>query len=141
MIAALVLALVSAAPASAHGSDVLRPEAVWRAWSLDPVAVLPLLATLWLYGRGARRLWARAGGGRGLTRAQAASFVAGVTVLIVAVVSPLDALGHTLSRPTWSSTASWLRWPRRSWPSAGRVWRWRGRFPSAGGAAPGPSGR
>lgn len=96
MIAALVLALVSATPASAHGPDVLRPEAVWRAWSLDPAAVLPLLATLWLYGRGARRLWARAGGGRGLTRAQAASFVAGVTVLIVAVVSPLDALGHTL---------------------------------------------
>jgi putative membrane protein len=95
MIVALALALVGAAPASAHGPDV-GPETAWRAWSLDPVVVVPLLATLWLYGRGARHLWRRAGGGRGLSRARAASFVAGVAVLIVAVVSPLDALGQTL---------------------------------------------
>jgi putative membrane protein len=96
MIVALVLALVFAVPVSAHGPDAVRPETAWRAWSLAPIVVVPIVVTLWLYGRGARRLWARAGGRRGLTRAQAASFVAGVTVLIVALVSPLDALAGTL---------------------------------------------
>jgi len=46
------------------------------------------LAALW-YAAGVRRLWRRAGQGRGIARAQAASFGTGIALLALAVLSPL----------------------------------------------------
>jgi putative membrane protein len=83
-------------PAIAHGPDVVTPDTLWRSWSVDPLVWGLLLFALTLYGHGVRRLWTRAGGGRGVTYAAAVAFAIGAAVLTVALVSPLDALGGTL---------------------------------------------
>ena len=46
-------------------------------------------ASLW-YAAGVRRLWRRAGRGRGITLANAAAFAAGIALLALAVLSPLQ---------------------------------------------------
>lgn len=53
------------------------------------------LAALW-YAAGIRRLWHRAGQGRGIARVQAASFAAGIALLALAVVSPLHQAAERL---------------------------------------------
>ena len=52
---------------------------------------LLILAAAW-YGAGVRRLWARAGAGRGVTPWHAASFTAGMLVLAGTALAPFDAL-------------------------------------------------
>lgn len=84
------------APATAHGPDVVTPDTLWRWWNIDPLVWGLLALALTLYGHGVRRLWERAGGGRGVTYANAVAFTTGTAVLLVALVSPLDALGGTL---------------------------------------------
>ena len=56
---------------------------------------LIVLAALW-YAAGVRRLWRRAGQGRGIGRARAASFGAGMALLALAVVSPLHDVAERL---------------------------------------------
>jgi putative membrane protein len=51
---------------------------------------------MWLYGRGVARVWASAGRGHGVSRANALSFAGGIVALVIALVSPLDVLGGTL---------------------------------------------
>jgi cytochrome c oxidase assembly factor CtaG len=74
--------------------DVLVPEAVALAWSFEPMVVVPVVAAAALYLRGwaalRPRMPARFGAGR------AAAFAAGLGVVLVAVCSPIDALGHRL---------------------------------------------
>jgi len=67
-------------------------------WNFDPVVLVPLIVSAWLYGHGLRRLWSKAGLGRGVDFAQAAAFGLGWWVLAVALVSPLDDFG---SRSLW----------------------------------------
>jgi putative membrane protein len=93
---ALLLLALSAGPTSAHGPVAVQPEALWVSWSFDPWVLIPLAVAHWLYGRGVLRLWAQAGQGRGVSRANVLSFAAGEVALVVALVSPLDALGGTL---------------------------------------------
>ena len=69
---------------------------LWRWWSFDPLVVLALVLSAWLYGRGVRRLWRRAGADRGIRRWQALSFAGGWLALGIALVSPLDTLGAVL---------------------------------------------
>ncbi|MGD9616544.1 MAG: cytochrome c oxidase assembly protein [Alphaproteobacteria bacterium] len=88
--------VLTAAPAAAHGIVPIQPDALWRVWSFDPLVVVPLLIAHWAYGGGTLRLWARAGRGRGVGRRHVLSFLLGETVLVVALVSPLDQLGGTL---------------------------------------------
>jgi len=93
----LLLALaIGAEPALAHGPEPVPPEAFWRSWSFDPLVVGLLLVAFWGYGRGVRRLWTRAGLWRGIGHRHVLSFTLGQTVVIVALVSPLDRLGGTL---------------------------------------------
>ena len=72
--------------------DVLVPEAVALAWSFEPMVVVPVVAAAALYLRGwaalRPRMPERFGAGR------AAAFAAGLGVVLVAVCSPIDALGH-----------------------------------------------
>jgi putative membrane protein len=84
-----------ATPAAAH-PEALVPQDFWRAWTLDPWVLAGIGLPAWLYGRGLRALWGRAGVGRGVRTWQARCFLAGTLALIVALVSPLDALGGTL---------------------------------------------
>ncbi len=65
-------------------------------WAPD---VGPLVASLLLaaaYALGVRRIWARAGRGRGVRIAQARAFAAAIVVLLAALVSPFDAVADAL---------------------------------------------
>jgi putative membrane protein len=93
---ALVLATLMIAPAPAHVEELVTPEKLWSEWSFEPLILILLASTSWLYSRGVRRLWAKAGRGRGLSVARVLCFAGGQAALIVALVSPLDPLGGTL---------------------------------------------
>ena len=94
---AIALAVMaSPATAWAHAGSPLQPHDVWSAWTLSLPITIPLAATLLLYAIGMRALWSRAGNGRGVSAWRAAAFVAGWLALVVALVSPLHALGEVL---------------------------------------------
>lgn len=57
---------------------------------------LPGLLVAGLYQRGVWRLWARAGGGRGISFARYAAFMVGLLVLFAALLSPLEAWASQL---------------------------------------------
>ena len=80
----------------AHGLTLVPPDGIWYAWSFDPLVLVPLLLTHWLYGRGVLKLWRQAGAGRGIRRSEAACFLAGELTLVLALIWPFDALGGTL---------------------------------------------
>jgi putative membrane protein len=97
-----------------------------------------------------RRLWRKAGRDRGVQRSRAAAFAAGWLVLVVALVSPLDALGGllfsghmvqhellmvlaapllVLGRPlgvwAWGLPQRWRPWAGRCAAIAPVAWLWR----------------
>lgn len=93
---ALAAWLSFAAPVFAHGPTPLPPN-LWSAWTADPYVLVPLAIAHWLYGRGVLRLWRRAGRvPAALSRSHVALFVAGEIVLLIALVSPLEALAGAL---------------------------------------------
>ena len=95
--AALALAAtIVPAAALAHDGKPLAPHDVWSAWALDPWIVVPLALVALLYAAGLRRLWRRAGTGRGVTRAMAAAHATGWATLVLALLSPLHAMGEVL---------------------------------------------
>jgi putative membrane protein len=67
-----------------------------RDWPFEPLVVIPLALSAWLYGRGVRRLWREAGCGRGVRRWEAASFAGGWLALAVSLASPLHPWGNAL---------------------------------------------
>jgi putative membrane protein len=79
-----------------HAGRPLAPHDVWSAWSFDPLVLIALVISAWLYGRGVQRLWRRAGRGRGIRVWQAAAFTGGWFALFVAMVSPLHRMGEVL---------------------------------------------
>ena len=93
--ASLGVALVPAV-ALAHPGRPPEPHDLAGAWTWEPGVVLPLLLGAAAYAWGTRRVWARAGVGRGVRRADVARFAAGWLVLAVALVSPLHTLGSAL---------------------------------------------
>jgi cytochrome c oxidase assembly factor CtaG len=68
---------------------VVSPSDFWRAWSFEPGVVCCLALAAALYARGARPC-------RGVTPAQMACFWGGIAMLVLALVSPIDALGEAL---------------------------------------------
>lgn len=68
----------------------------WTAWELHPAVLAGIGAAAACYGIGLRTLWRRAGSGRGISHRRAAAGGAGLAVLLLALVSPIDALGHAL---------------------------------------------
>jgi len=79
-----------------HSSELIGPQNVWTAWSLEPAVVLGLGLTAWLYSRGIRRLWRNAGSGHGVRRGEALLFLLGWATLAVALISPLHVMGEAL---------------------------------------------
>jgi cytochrome c oxidase assembly factor CtaG len=65
-------------------------------WRLDFGPALALALFVTAYAIGVRRAWRRAGVGRGVRRAQVAWFAAAIAVLVVALLSPLDAMAEQL---------------------------------------------
>ncbi|MFL5560328.1 MAG: cytochrome c oxidase assembly protein [Gemmatimonadaceae bacterium] len=95
---ALVVLLLAALPATAwaHAGESLQPYDLWQAWTWSPAITVPLALTLALYVVGTSALWRRAGRGRGVRGWEAAAFGAGWLALVIALVSPLHALGEAL---------------------------------------------
>ncbi len=88
--------IAGGAPALAHGS-IQPTTAVWTAWELDPYVIVPLILAHWLYGRGVFRLWQRAGRApAALSPFHMAMFLAGEMVLVIALLSPLEAIAGRL---------------------------------------------
>ena len=94
--AALVALAATAQVALAHDSEPLAPHDLWSAWTLEPAVLLGLGVAAWAYARGVRALWGRAGRGRGVRGRQVAAYAGGLVTLLVALVSPLDALSSAL---------------------------------------------
>lgn len=92
----VVHALLVPRVATAHGGGAPLPHELWSAWTLDPWIVLLLALGGWGYARGTRALWRRAGRGRGVRRGAAAAFAGGWAALVVALVSPVHAMGEAL---------------------------------------------
>jgi len=84
---------MSAVPSSGALTD---PQDLLGAWSLDPLVVVAIIVTCWWYGRGAGALWRSAGRGAVVSRGRVVTFGAGIAALVVALISPLDALSGAL---------------------------------------------
>jgi len=69
---------------------------LWMAWNLEPGVIAALVIVALLYFRGARKVWGRSAGARGIRRQEAVSFALGWLALAIALVSPLDAWGRSL---------------------------------------------
>jgi putative membrane protein len=91
----LALAL-SPSTAWAHDGQPLAPHDLWSAWSFEPLVIGGLALSGWLYLRGLRALWRKAGPGHGVQGWEGGGFAAGWLVLVVALVSPLHQLGGVL---------------------------------------------
>jgi putative membrane protein len=79
-----------------HVNLAPEPHDLWSAWTWSPTVLAGLAAGAWIYARGIRALWARAGHGRVVNGWRAASYFAGLAAVFVALVSPVDALGDAL---------------------------------------------
>ena len=93
--AALLIAVV---PATlwAHAGRPPEPHDVLQSWDPPVATLLALALGGWLYARGVRAAWARAGRDRGVSRTQVHAFAGGLAVLAVAIASPLDAVAAAL---------------------------------------------
>lgn len=85
----LVPALFPTAALAHAGAGWIGPNEVWFAWTFDPVVLVPLALGWWLYGRGLARK-------PGFRDGRAVSYAAGMALVVLALVWPLDALGETL---------------------------------------------
>jgi putative membrane protein len=90
------LVAAAAATTAAHPLSESEPPAFLPSLSFEPWVVTCLLASAAFYGVGLARLWRRAGPGRGVHRRRALAFAGGWLATVVALISPLDALGNRL---------------------------------------------
>lgn len=87
-----LIILMNARPAAAHGGGT--EQALWQRWSWSELPLLVLTAILYI--KGLLALWKRAGAGAGISRRRATVFAAGMALLFIALVSPLDVLAEEL---------------------------------------------
>jgi putative membrane protein len=89
----------STVTAAAHGAP--RPPYEgdwWAAWNWNqPLVVTNLSVLTGIYGFGLFRLWRRSGVGKTISVRQASMFAAGMTTLVIALVSPVDVFSDELS--------------------------------------------
>lgn len=64
-------------------------------WSFDPVLIVTVIAAVYAYAAGLRKLWAK-GRGKGLPQRRAICFFLGLAALVLALMSPLDSLAAEL---------------------------------------------
>lgn len=95
----LVLVLSAARAAAAHTDHSAvggKDWGDWEAWNSELWLLALLLLSACAYAWGVAALWRSSGFARGLPRWRTALFCAGWLVLVVGLVSPLDALGEEL---------------------------------------------
>lgn len=93
-----VLALVGTVPdiAHAHPGGMLAPHDVWSTWTNAPAVLAGCCVTAIAYGCGVHAMRARTRIARPAARWRTWSFAAALLAILVALVSPLDALGGAL---------------------------------------------
>jgi putative membrane protein len=140
---------LSARRLCAHGGHPLAAEVLHR-WTWEPFTIALLLVSAAAYAVGVRKVWTRAGRGRGIRVWQAAAFALGLLSIAVALISPvawlsgilfsvhmtqheilmlisapLLAFGHPLLAFLWAVPRStrevWGRWSRQ--PLTAVMWR------------------
>ena len=146
VILAVLLILAWSTPAQADGVPI-SPDSWRRAWNWDPFILFNFTVLAWIYIQGLTRLWRNAGTGRGVSRVQAAAWCASWAVLLVLLISPLDALAEQLSSAhmiqhilimdlaaplfiigspalvvTWGLPRDWRPWMRRTPLTAVQLW-------------------
>jgi putative membrane protein len=73
-----------------HAGAAIEPHDFWSAWELDPAIVITVVIAGLMYLAGASRM------GRGIRRPQSIAFGLGWLSLVIALISPLHALGGAL---------------------------------------------
>lgn len=93
-----VLVLLGMVPdiAHAHPGGVLAPHDLWKSWTIAPAVLAGSLVSAIAYARGLRVLRARTRGRRSAARWRPWCFAAALLAILVALVSPVDALGGAL---------------------------------------------
>lgn len=87
--------LLMASSVSAHDGHELAAEALHR-WTFDPLVIVPLAVTAFLYAAGVTRLWRHGGARRSMPSWRIAAFAAGWLTIAVALVSPIAWLSEIL---------------------------------------------
>jgi putative membrane protein len=82
-----LLSLLIAAPVAAH-DGVASPDDVWTHWNTNPLLLTSLLLPLGLFMRGAENY--------PIGQWRKAAFIAGILVIMLALISPLDSLSAAL---------------------------------------------
>ncbi len=77
-------------------NGVVVPAELWTTWTLDPGLLVGLGGLAVVYLRAVRGLWHSGGRRVGISSGRVVLFAAGMAVLLVALVSPLDALAEAL---------------------------------------------
>jgi cytochrome c oxidase assembly factor CtaG len=96
IIGAVMLSLLCLS-AQAHAEEAPQNfHDLIRDWEFDPLVILGLILSGWLYLRGTRCLWKIVGTNKGIKRWEATCFWGGWISTAIALVSPLHALGHAL---------------------------------------------
>jgi putative membrane protein len=93
---AFIATLGIAATSFAHDGKPHDFDALWRAWSFDPLVVTVLAFSAVIYLSGLRNLWNAGGRGHSINGWEAAAFVCGWVSVFIALVSPLHAWGEVL---------------------------------------------
>ena len=93
---ALLALTLAIEPAHAHLAAESIPGQLWTSWNPEWWLWLSLGLAGWLYARGVHRLWRAATPNAGITRLQVSAFAIGWLVLVIALLSPLDAMGGAL---------------------------------------------
>jgi putative membrane protein len=73
-----------------------EPHDLWSAWTWSPPVLVGLAGGAWVYARGLRTLWGRAGRGRAVPVWRAVAYYGGLASVFIALVSPVDAVGAAL---------------------------------------------
>ena len=94
-VAAFTTVLLMTRSVMAHDGHELAAEALHR-WTFDPLVIVPLVVTAFLYAAGVARLRGHGGARRGMPTWRIASFAAGWLTIAVALVSPVAWLSEIL---------------------------------------------
>ncbi|QRM30909.1 cytochrome c oxidase assembly protein [Microvirga sp. VF16] len=89
--------LLFSRPALAHGTAPHGPGDLWHSWAADPLVTIPLIVSSVMFALGVWRL--RRSLGRllpGFGMPQILSFAAGIAMLVIALLSPLEGLSKPL---------------------------------------------
>jgi putative membrane protein len=92
----LVLICLSVSTTLAHDGKPHHARDLLYTWGLDPMVLVSLGLSGWLYFLGVRRVWREAGTGHAIKRWEAAAYAGGWAAMWLALVSPLHPLGEVL---------------------------------------------